>query len=158
MGAIVGASITYRLAFGPNAGRKALKLQTVPVRTEQRKGDDLVSQQAGFTLHAGIACKSHQRKKLERLCRYITRPAIAERRLSLASNGNVVIALKTLYDDGTTHVVRRRTHSALWNSWGAWQHWYQNHGSTSRGFMGFSHGAAFRTTVNCASTLFRRNR
>ena len=105
MGAIVGASITYRLAFGPNAGRKALTLQTVPVRTEPRKGSDLVTKQAGFSLHAGIACKSHQRKKLERLCRYITRPAIAERRLSLASNGNVVIALKTPYDDGTTHVV-----------------------------------------------------
>ena len=56
-------------------------------------------------MHAGIACKSNQRKKLERLCRYITRPAIAERRLSLANNGNVVIALKTPYDDGTTHVV-----------------------------------------------------
>ena len=105
MGAIIGASITYRLAFGPNAGRKALTLQTVPVRTEQRKGEDLVARQAGFSLHAGIACKSHQRKKLERLCRYITRPAIAERRLSLANNGNVVIALKTPYDDGTTHVV-----------------------------------------------------
>jgi hypothetical protein len=36
MGAIVGASITYRLAFGPNAGRKALTLQTVPVRTDQQ--------------------------------------------------------------------------------------------------------------------------
>jgi hypothetical protein len=119
MGAIVGASITYRLAFGPNAGRKALTLQTVPVRTEQIKGDDLVTKQAGFSLHAGIACKSHQRKKLERLCRYITRPAIAERRLSLANNGNVVIALKTAYDDGTTHVVRRRPHSVPWSSWGA---------------------------------------
>ena len=119
MGAIVGASITYRLAFGPNAGRKALTLQTVPVRTEQRKGDDLVTRQAGFSLHAGIACKSHQRKKLERLCRYITRSAIAERRLSLANNGNVVIALKTPYDDGTTHVVRRRPRSAQWNSWGS---------------------------------------
>ena len=105
MGAIVGASITYRLAFGPSAGRKALTLQTVPVRIEQRRGDDLVTKQAGFSLHAGISCKSHQRKKLERLCRYITRPAIAERRLSLANNGNVVIALKTPYDDGTSHVV-----------------------------------------------------
>ena len=84
---------------------KALTLQTVPVRTEQIKGDDLVTKQAGFSLHAGIACKSNQRKKLERLCRYITRPPIAERRLSLANNGNVVIALKTAYDDGTTHVV-----------------------------------------------------
>ena len=105
MGAIVGASIIYRLAFGPNAGRKALTLQTVPFRNESRKGDDLVTKQAGFSLHAGIACKSNQRKKLERLCRYITRPAIAEKRLSLANNGNVVIALKTPYDDGTTHVV-----------------------------------------------------
>jgi len=105
MGAIVGASIIYRLAFGPNAGRKALTLQTVPFRNESRKGDDLVTKQAGFSLHAGIACKSNQRKKLERLCWYITRPAIAEKRLSLANNGNVVIALKTPYDDGTTHVV-----------------------------------------------------
>jgi hypothetical protein len=75
------------------------------VRTEPRKGDDLVTRQAGFSLHAEIAGKSHQRKKLERLCRYITRPAIAERRLSLANNGNAIIALKTPYDDGTTHVV-----------------------------------------------------
>ncbi|MBT3625625.1 MAG: hypothetical protein HN526_16140, partial [Gammaproteobacteria bacterium] len=35
---------------------------------------------------------SNQRKKLERLYRYITRPAIAEQRLSLASNGNVIVA------------------------------------------------------------------
>lgn len=101
----MGAFITYRLAFGPNAGRKALTLQAVPVRTEPRKGSDLVTKQAGFSLHAGIACKSYQRKKLECLCSYITRPAIAERRLSLANNGNVVIALNTPYDDGTTLVV-----------------------------------------------------
>ena len=30
-----------------------------------------------------MACKSDQRKKLERLCRYITRPAIAERQAQL---------------------------------------------------------------------------
>ena len=148
MGAIVGASITYRLAFGPNAGRKALTLQTVPVRTEQRKGDDLVSQQAGFSLHAGIACKSHQRKKLERLCRYITGPRLRRERLSLANNGNVVIALKTPYDDGTTHVVTQ----SQWNSWGGWQRWYPNHGSTSRVFMGCS-----RPTVNCVNMLCLRN-
>lgn len=93
MGAIVGASITCHLAFGPNAGRKALTVQTVPVKTERRRGDDLVAKQAGFSLDAGIACESHQRKKLERLCRYVTRPAIAQRRLSLANNRTVVIAL-----------------------------------------------------------------
>jgi len=105
MHGIIGASITYRLAFGLNAGRKALTLQAVPTSDNSAKSSELVSKQSGFSLHAGVACKSNQRKKLERLCRYITRPAIAEQRLSLASNGNVVVALKTPYDDGTSHVV-----------------------------------------------------
>jgi Putative transposase len=34
--------------------------------------------------------------------RYVTRPAIAEQRLSLANNGNVVVELKSPYDDGPT--------------------------------------------------------
>ncbi len=104
MANIVGASITYRLAFGPNAGRKALTLQTIPPTTPSTSRE-LVSKQASFSLHAGIACKDKQRKKLERLCRYITRPAISEKRLALASNGNIIYNLKTPYDDGTTHVV-----------------------------------------------------
>jgi hypothetical protein len=105
MHGIVSASITYRLAFGPNAGKKALTLQAVPMGDGQTRSTELVSKQAGFSLHAGVACKSNQRKKLERLCRYVTRPAISEQRLSLAGNGNVIIALKTPYDDGTSHVV-----------------------------------------------------
>jgi hypothetical protein len=39
------------------------------------------------------------------LCRYITRPAIAEKRLSLTKQGLVRYELKTLYRDGTTHVI-----------------------------------------------------
>ncbi len=105
MHSIIGASITYRLAFGPNIGKKALTLQTVPSSGDRKKSSKWVSKQAGFSLHAGVACKSNQRRKLERLCRYITRPAIAEQRLSLASNGSVIVALKTPYDDGTSHVV-----------------------------------------------------
>jgi hypothetical protein len=31
----------------------------------------------GFSLHPGVRCGAHQRKELERLCRYITRPAMA---------------------------------------------------------------------------------
>jgi len=93
------------LAFGPNAGRKALTLQTLPAVSDSGRHDEQVSKRAGFSLHAGVACKAGQRKKLERLRRYITRPAIAEQRLSLASNGNVIVELKSPYDDGTTHVV-----------------------------------------------------
>ena len=70
----------------------------------------MISKQSGFSLPAGVACQSNQVKKLGRpgsvpLCRYITRPAIAEQRLSVASNGNVIVALKTPYDHGTSYVV-----------------------------------------------------
>ena len=64
-----------------------------------------MGQVAGFSLHAGVAAKAHQRQKLERLCRYISRPAVSEQRLSLAPNGNVRYQLKTPYRDGTTHVI-----------------------------------------------------
>jgi hypothetical protein len=59
---------------------------------------DLVS------LHVGVAARADQREKLERLCRYISRPAISKRRLSLAPDGNVRYQLKTPYRDGLTLV------------------------------------------------------
>jgi hypothetical protein len=102
MRSIVGASISYRLAFGPNVGKKALTLQTLPSIVESGKHRGQLGKRAGFSLHAGVACKANQRKKLERLCRYITRPAIAEQRLSFASNGNVIVELKSPYNDGAT--------------------------------------------------------
>ena len=67
MHSIIGASITYRIAFGSNAGKKALTLQAIPDKDNRTKPIDLVSKQSGFSLHAGVACKSNQRKKLERL-------------------------------------------------------------------------------------------
>ena len=59
---------------------------------------------AGFSLHAGVVAKANQRDKLERLCRYITRPAISGKRLLLTHQGKVRYELKTPYRDGTTHV------------------------------------------------------
>ena len=60
---------------------------------------------AGFSLHAGVAARADERKKRERLCRYISRPAVSEKRLSLTTNGNIRYQLKTPYRDGTTHVI-----------------------------------------------------
>jgi len=37
----------------------------------------LCAQAHGFSLHAGVRCGAHQRKEVERLCRYFKRPAIA---------------------------------------------------------------------------------
>jgi hypothetical protein len=97
-----GHSITYRIAVGPQQGRKVFTLQTLPGIEEPFSGS--AGQAAGFSLHAGVATKANQRDKLERLCRYITRPAISEKRLSLTKQGKVRYELKTPYRDGTTHV------------------------------------------------------
>ena len=60
---------------------------------------------AGFSLHAGVMAEAHQRDKLERLCRYISRPAVSEKRLALTANGRVRYELKTPYRNGATHVI-----------------------------------------------------
>jgi hypothetical protein len=100
---LLGSSITYRIAVGPQRGRKVFTLQTLPAFDEPF--DDGVGKVAGFSLHAGVAARAGQRQKLERLCRHISRPAISEKRLSLTPNGNVRYRLKTPYRNGTTHVI-----------------------------------------------------
>jgi hypothetical protein len=72
---LLGSSITYRIAIGPQAGRKVFTLQTLPACDEPF--DDGDSKAAGFSLHAGVAARADERKKLERLCRYISRPAVS---------------------------------------------------------------------------------
>ena len=105
MNPLLGHSITYRIAVGPQAGRKVFTLQTLPACDPEDQFGDTVGKVAGFSLHAGVAAKAHERNKLERLCRYISRPAVSEKRLSLTKNGNVRYQLKTPYRDGTTHVI-----------------------------------------------------
>lgn len=100
---LLGSSITYRIAVGRQAGRKVFTLQTLPACEESF--DNGVGKVAGFSLHAGVSARADERKKLERLCRYISRPAVCEKRLSLTPNGNVRYQLKTPYWDGTTHVI-----------------------------------------------------
>ncbi len=62
----------------------------------------------GFSLHAAVRCGADDRQALEQLCRYITRPALANERVQTNATGQVVLKLKTPWHDGTTHLVLRR--------------------------------------------------
>ena len=101
---VLGCSVSYRNAVGPQQGRKVFTLQTIPAWEEDDRFTQ-VAKESGFSLHAGVAAQAWERQKLERLCRYITRPAISEKRLSLTPSGNIRYQLKTPYSDGTTHVI-----------------------------------------------------
>ena len=101
---VLGCSVSYRIAIGPQQGRKVFTLQTIPAFEE----DDRFAKAAkvtGFSLHAGVGAEAFERQKLERLARYITRPAVSEKRLSLTSSGNIRYQLKTPFHDGITHVI-----------------------------------------------------
>lgn len=55
--------------------------------------------------HAAVQVEAHARRRLEPLCRYITRPAPSNERVQLNSAGLVELKLKTQRRDGTTHLV-----------------------------------------------------
>jgi hypothetical protein len=62
------ASVAYRIAIGPHAGRKALTLYSVPP-LDEAPNHPLLARLAGFSLHAATVCEAWQRSRLERLCR-----------------------------------------------------------------------------------------
>jgi len=59
----------------------------------------------GFSLHAAVRCAADDRQALKQLCRYITRPALANERVQINAAGQVVLKLKTAWRDDTTHLV-----------------------------------------------------
>lgn len=101
---IQASSVVYRFATGPNRGKRALVLKTTPTM-DHASGAGLVAVHSGFSLHAGVAVDGGERKKLEKLARYIARPPIAQDRLRLNEQGQVVYELKKPYRDGTSHIV-----------------------------------------------------
>ena len=103
---LLGHSITYRIAVGPRAGQKLFTLQLLPARPPEQQDDpNGAARVGGFSLHAGVDIAPHQRPKLERLCRYVSRPPVATDRMALTASGHVRYTLKTPYRDGTTHIV-----------------------------------------------------
>ena len=103
---IHASSITYRIASGKYKGQKALTLGSLPnSKPQKEKEKPFLAKYSGFSLHAGVSCKSYERKKLEHICRYVSRPSLSEERLSVNDNGQVIYKLKTPYQNGTTHIV-----------------------------------------------------
>ncbi len=95
------AACSYRIALGPRRGKKVWSIKMAEAQEESTR----CVQFNGFSLHADVRCGKGERKKLERLCRYVTRPAISNERLTLTDCDQVVYELKKPFRDGTTHIV-----------------------------------------------------
>ena len=94
------ASAAGRAALGRRAGRRAHRIRTVAgrvVRLPPRCAalDD-------YNVHAGVVVGGHDEEAVERLCRYVCRPALAKSRIEEAPGGGVVLRFKRPWSDGTT--------------------------------------------------------
>lgn len=103
----LAASIRYRVALGERAGQRVRKLGTLRecFYEEAELTGSRCAALGGFSLHADTACEAWELDKLERLCRYVARPAIAVDRLSKRSDGLLVYQLKKAYQDGTKYLL-----------------------------------------------------
>ncbi len=85
---LLGQSITYFIAVGPRAGQKLFTLQTSAPRLQGPEAEPNGAAGAGgFSLHTGVDIAPDERAKLERLCRYVSRPPVASERLALTASG-----------------------------------------------------------------------
>ncbi len=106
-GALAGlaaASVQGLVALGRHAGDRVrrLGLTRAPVA---RPLAPCHARWTGLDLHAGLVIPAGQRDRLERVCRYVLRPPVTPERLALTADGQVRLALRHPWGDGTTHVV-----------------------------------------------------
>jgi Putative transposase len=97
-----GISVT-----GERAGKPTLRLIVPEVApTTPPDGAEVpVAEVRGVNVHARQRVDGRDRKQLERLCRYITRPPIAQDRLTRRTDGRLELELKKVWRDGTRALV-----------------------------------------------------
>lgn len=100
---ISAASVQGMVATGERAGRKVRRRLTDP--EDGVRSGSLCYAARGFSLHAATRIETTDRRRLERLCRYVIRPPIANGRLRFVDEQTLVFTLKTPWADGTCQLV-----------------------------------------------------
>jgi hypothetical protein len=80
--------------------RPGRRRDTEVERVQRRRCADV----DGFSLHADVCVPARDRAQLERLCRYVARPAIASERLELLADCRVRYNFKRTWRDGSVAV------------------------------------------------------
>jgi hypothetical protein len=101
---MAAAAVQGTTAIGQRAGARLRRCG----EALDHAGADLLprchARQEGFDLEAGVRVPGDQQARLERLCRYVLRPPLADERLRLLDDGDVLLALERRWSDGTTHL------------------------------------------------------
>src|SRR4051794_32741840 len=104
-----GASL-QRVALGPLRGRPLMQLgqslssYLAGATTRVERAGALCARLDGFDLHGQLAFGAGERARIECLVRYCARPPLANDRLEKLPDGRYLLALKSRWRDGTTHL------------------------------------------------------
>jgi len=98
------AAVQGLAALGERAGTRDVRVGR-GTRNEPFVKGPLCAELEGFSLHAGVRVAARDRSRLEHLCRYAGRPALAENRLTALPDGRLLYALKRRWQDGSVAVV-----------------------------------------------------
>ena len=110
LAAVIAASTQSRVAVGPRAGQRVRRMGSFGEPGEKlRLSGALCAELGGFSLQANVFIEPGRIEKLERLCRYVARPPVAESRLIRCENGDIDYGLKTPWSD--SHREARGAHS-----------------------------------------------
>ena len=99
------AAVRGRSAFGDRAGTPVLCVGNAPDAPWVWTVGPRHAHLARFDLHADRAVGADDRLGLERLCRYLLRPPLAQERLARLADGRVVCTLRHPWHDGTRHLI-----------------------------------------------------
>jgi hypothetical protein len=101
------AAIQGLIPFGSRSGLPStLCSPDAPAPSTPRPTKKLCADHLGFSLHAAVRIGNGTgaRSRLERLCRYVTRPPFAQDRLSIANDGDIVYRFRHPWRNGKTAV------------------------------------------------------
>jgi hypothetical protein len=102
---ISSASVQGRIALGARAGARVWRVGADPDAPWVLSTAPRHAHLSGFDLDANVDAPAADRARLEQLCRYLLRPAVAQEQLRLLDDGRVVLTLKTPWADGTRQLV-----------------------------------------------------
>jgi len=104
MASCYAASLQNQDLFGARAGKPTLRV-VGPQPTPSDATSRLKVRIQGFDLDAQVAFDGRDRKRLERMVRYLARPALSNERLTKMADGRIRVAFKQAWSDGTASIL-----------------------------------------------------
>ena len=101
---LAAASVQGMAALGRMAGMRAQRFGRIEAASDAAPLAACQARQAGYDLHAALRVHAGRLERLERVCRYVLRPPVAQDRVTVTSEGRVRLALRHAWSDGTTHL------------------------------------------------------